>query len=449
MAEIKKEKIPLLFAHPEIAMLADGWDPSDYFPGSHETMTWKCSIGHKFSTEIRYLVRHRKGKELCLVCHGRIIQVGINDLKTTHPEIASEAYEWDPTTVTRGSNRKRKFKCPQGHIYETVIATRALEGRGCRICRNQVVVKGFNDLSSKFPKIAKEANGWDPSKFVYGSAKRMSWKCRKGHVWITTIVGRTQGEKGCPYCSGFKTWPGFNDIATTHPNLVKEANGWDPKTIHAGTNKKLSWKCSLGHIWEARGYSRSANDTGCPYCSNFLCLTGFNDLATTNPEIASEADGWDPKKVISGSNKKKTWKCSLGHKWSASVVNRAFGNKTDCPECAISGFKPEQDAWVYLIFHPKKSLHQIGITNDPDRRVTLHEAKNWQLVELIGPIIGKRARELEATVLAQLWRQEIWTGKRAGLKKFDGYTESWQSSQFSPNSISEIINVEIFLKSDE
>lgn len=94
-------------------------------------------------------------------------------------------------------------------------------------------------------------------------------------------------------------------------------------------------------------------------------------------------------------------------------------------------------------------MHQIGITNDPDRRVTLHEAKNWQLVELIGPIIGKRARELEATVLAQLWRQEIWTGKRAGLKKFDGYTESWQSSQFSPNSISEIINVEIFLKSDE
>ena len=316
---------------PIIAQMADGWDPSLYMPGSHEIKNWRCSKGHTFKTEIRYLVRKIKNTELCLVCNGRVIQVGVNDLATTHPSIASEAWGWDPTTVTRGSNRKREFKCPSGHIYETIIASRALEGRGCRICRNQQVIEGFNDLATKFPQIAEEADGWDPARFVFGSKKRMNWKCNRGHRWSATITGRTQGEKGCPYCSGFRTWTGFNDIATTHPHLVSEAEGWDPKTIHAGTNKKLVWRCSAGHIWQASGASRSANGSGCPYCANFNCLSGFNDVSTTHPELAKEAFGWDPTTVIAGSNKIMSWKCSSGHVWRASVVNRAYGKKTGCP----------------------------------------------------------------------------------------------------------------------
>lgn len=425
--------------YPIIARMADGWDPSIYMPGSHAIKNWRCSKGHSFKTEIRYLVKKIRDRELCLICNGRVIQIGVNDLATTHPLIASEAWGWDPTTVTRGSNRKRKFKCPAGHIYETMIATRALEGRGCRICKNQQVVKGFNDLATKFPQIAEEADGWDASNFVFGSSKRMNWKCRKGHRWSATIIGRTQGEKGCPFCSGFRTWSGFNDIATTHPHLATEAEGWDPKKIHAGTNKKLTWKCSAGHIWQASGTSRSANGSGCPYCANFKCLSGFNDISTTHPELVSEAFGWDPSTVIAGSNKIMSWQCSKGHIWRASVVNRAYGKRTGCPECATSGFKPEQDAWVYLLRDRKRGLHQIGITNDPDQRVSLHKTRGWTVIDLIGPMKGKEAKNIEDMVLALLWRRSIWTGARAGLRKFDGYTESWKSSEFSPQSLIEIV----------
>ena len=31
-------------------------------------------------------------------------------------------------------------------------------------------------------------------------------------------------------------------------------------------------------------------------------VVGINDLATLHPEIASEADGWDPKTITPGSN---------------------------------------------------------------------------------------------------------------------------------------------------
>tara|TARA_Y100001968_G_C18737284_1_gene427251 strand:+ start:153 stop:272 length:120 start_codon:yes stop_codon:yes gene_type:complete len=33
-------------------------------------------------------------------------------------------------------------------------------------------------------------------------------------------------------------------------------------------------------------------------------VVGINDLATLHPEVAAEADGWDPKTITPGINKK-------------------------------------------------------------------------------------------------------------------------------------------------
>ena len=95
---------------------------------------------------------------------------------------------------------------------------------------------------------------------------------------------------------------GINDLATLHPELAKEADGWDPSQVIAGTGKKLPWKCKEGHTWIATGYNR-INGKGCPYCANRKAWSGFNDLATLYPELAKEADGWDPRTIIPGTSK--------------------------------------------------------------------------------------------------------------------------------------------------
>ena len=33
-------------------------------------------------------------------------------------------------------------------------------------------------------------------------------------------------------------------------------------------------------------------------------VVGINDLATLHPEVAAEAEGWDPSKVFAGTNKR-------------------------------------------------------------------------------------------------------------------------------------------------
>ena len=36
---------------------------------------------------------------------------------------------------------------------------------------------------------------------------------------------------------------GINDVATLHPEVAAEADGWDPSTVHCESAKKLKWKC--------------------------------------------------------------------------------------------------------------------------------------------------------------------------------------------------------------
>ncbi len=46
-------------------------------------------------------------------------------------------------------------------------------------------------LSKSHPKLAKEADGWDPSQFTFGSNKKQKWKCKLGHNWLETPNKRT------------------------------------------------------------------------------------------------------------------------------------------------------------------------------------------------------------------------------------------------------------------
>jgi len=189
-------------------------------------------------------------------------------------------------------------------------------------------------LSKTHPKLAKEADGWDPTEYRSGSRKKVKWKCTKGHKWEAIISNRSR-DKGCPICSGYLILKGFNDLKTTHPNLAKQADGWDPTTVVAGTSKKLKWKCSKGHKWEAIGFSRingnKGKGLGCPICANQKILVGFNDLKTTNPEIAVFADGWDPTKYVAGSTKRVAWTCTNNHKWEAPIYLRV--RNKNCAYC--------------------------------------------------------------------------------------------------------------------
>lgn len=232
----------------------------------------------------------------------------------------------------------------------------------------QKLFRGENDLLTLYPDLAKE---WDcnkngdlkPSDVLPGSHKEVWWKCANDHEWKSTIRDRIKG-KNCPYCSNIKVLSGFNDLATVHPEIAQEwhyeKNGdLKPNQVKYSANIKVWWRCAQGHEWQAYVFNRSKGH-GCPYCCNFSALAGYNDLATTNSELASE---WNfakngklkPTDVTAGSKKKVWWICANGHEWIADIKSRNSGG--NCPYCSnnrvLAGYN---DLYTYCLTNHRKDL---------------------------------------------------------------------------------------------
>ena len=204
--------------------------------------------------------------------------------------------------------------------------------------------------------------GITPSNVSYGSNKKYYWLCEIGHSWL--MAPKDRRKKGCPYCKGHQLLVGFNDLKTKNPELAREWNyekngDLTPNQVTIGYDKKVWWKCSKEHEWEAYIYNRNKG-SGCPYCSNRNALVGHNDLTTTNPKLAKE---WNyerngelkPTDILAGSHKMVWWKCSQGHEWEATVKDRSSGN--NCPYCSnqkiLIGFN---DFYTYCKNHHRDDL---------------------------------------------------------------------------------------------
>lgn len=192
-------------------------------------------------------------------------------------------------------------------------------------------------LSITHPELAAQALGWDPTTVTSGSGKKMLWKCKRGHEWEAVIVNRSRG-RGCPFCGNKKVLAGFNDLETLRPELAAEADGWDPTTLILGADKRMRWRCSLGHAWEATLNKRVSAGRGCPFCAGQKVHVGFNDFATRNPHLIDEVDGWDPTTVTANSGRRQNWRCSLGHMFVAQPDERTRGS--GCPYCLSQKLLP-------------------------------------------------------------------------------------------------------------
>ena len=421
----------LATVNPELAAQADGWDSRSVVANSGKKVKWKCPSGHTWNAT----PDSRSRGTGCPVCVNRVISAGFNDLVTTNPELAAQADGWDPSTVVAFSNKKVKWKCPSGHTWDAQISSRS-GGSGCPICSGNKVMAGFNDLATKNPELAAQADGWDPTSLSAFSNMRVQWRCQLAHKWKATVGDRSSG-KGCPVCSGHKVLAGFNDLATKNPELAAQADGWDPTTVTSQTHKSVNWKCGLGHKWKATVKNRFKSD-GCPICSNKKLLVGFNDLATTNPELASDADGWDPTTIFANNNRSFHWKCNLGHKWKATANNRSGGR--GCPSCAEYGFNPSKDGWLYLIENEMRDMFQIGISNYLENRLDKHASGGWKVIEVRGPMDGFLTQDLERLSLRALKRRGALLGRKGSIEKFDGHTEAWTKASLNVTSIKQILD---------
>ena len=415
-------------------------------------------------------------------------------LAEARPDLAKEwNYEKNgdlkPEDVSCGSGKKVWWKLPYDvpddypveslrgkHFefeWEAAIYSRYNEKNGCPYLSGKAVWPGFNDLATINPELVAQ---WHPTKngnlkptqFAANAKKKVWWKLpyevpadypivhlRGKHFdfeWEASIGNRIRGTN-CPFlCQNPKVWKGFNDLATTNPSLAEEWDyklniGLTPSDITANSGKNVWWMLRYNvpndypveslrgrffkFEWITSVCNRSKGDD-CPYLSGRAVWSGFNDLATINPELAAQ---WHPTKngdlkstqVTVNSNKKVWWLHPYDDpntgkhfefEWESLVNDRNNGN--DCPflsgKAVWPGFNdlatinPELAAQ----WHPIKNgdLKPTQVTVDSNKKV-------WWLHTYDDPNTGKHFEfEWESSIhnrnkgngCPYLSGQAVWVG---------------------------------------
>ena len=372
--------------HPD---LAAQWHPdNDKTPdrvscGSHYKAMWVCPTDSRHVWEAQ--VTKRVNGNGCPVCSGRKVIAGVNDLATTHPEVATQWHPDNrntPAEVSYGSNKRYMWVCPSGHEWGETPNRRTALNYGCPVCSGKRTIHGVNDLATTDPDLAAEVADDSPlraTEVSRGSKKHLRWRCRvdRSHVWDAAPSDRIRGN-GCPVCSGKKVIVGVNDLLTTHPHLAQFWNENNPPmtAVHAGSHSKVKWVCEHGHVTVSEIRHVAIRGQGCGVCSGHRAVCGFNDLASQRPDWSAQwhpDNTLKPTEVTVNHNGKVWWVCEKGHEWFTSPNNRVKGD-SGCPTCARNTFTSKGElalaAWV-------ESVSSDDVHRNVRSVVSGHELDIW------------------------------------------------------------------------
>lgn len=309
-----------------------------------------CANGHRHERALNTMaVALRRGWSGCPYCCNALALAGYNSLEETQPALAAQ---WHPTlngpvlpsgVIAGGNSAKYWWRCPEGHEYEESPNNRS-RGKNCPYCSRQRVIPGVTSLDVTHPELAKEwhpefNHDLTPTVVLSGSGRAIWWLCKLGHAYQARIYMRSKGG-GCPFCAHKRVKLGFNDLSTLRPGIAAEWHptrneGLTPRDVVASSGRLVWWLCPRHHEYNARVCAR-AQGQGCPYCANKKVMTGYNDLQTRYPVIASE---WHPTNngsvipshILPG-DQKRCWLCRFCHEqWSTPWNRTKAKGCTLCP----------------------------------------------------------------------------------------------------------------------
>ena len=220
----RKPKTLLKDTHPDIAaQLIDKSLLQTLGTGSDKSVEWECEHEHRWFAKVVSRT-NAKNKTGCPVCAGKKVIPGINDLATLRPDIASTAVDVEACRhLSLYSNKKLKWKCEHGHVWEAPVYRRTKSGCGCPYCSGRLPIVGENDLATTHPDIASQLTDRTlAEKLKAGSMRKVEWVCDHGHIWSESPYARIHMGSGCPYCSNHRVIEGENDMFTTHPELAAQ-----------------------------------------------------------------------------------------------------------------------------------------------------------------------------------------------------------------------------------
>ncbi len=330
--------------------------PEEYAPKSNEEVYWICSkCGYRFKAKIN----NRAIRKSCACCERKVVVQGINDLATTHPELAAE---WHPTQngdlkpgdVLYGSARKVWWLCPEGHAYQASLLHRS-RGTNCPICHSgrqtsfaeqavfYYVKKVFPDAVSRYKDIF--SNSMELDIFIPSIKFAIEYDGKAWHK-SGTLKREIKKYKICQK-NGIKLLRlkekrADSDRYTADEILGIEGNMYEPKQLEQVIRfllDKLDLETAMWTRKKPVFHSRVDIDIKRDEAEIRSYMTKLNreSFAEEYPDLAKE---WHPFKngemtpemVTPHSDISVWWVCpDCGNEYQASVGHRSYG--TGCRKC--------------------------------------------------------------------------------------------------------------------
>ena len=223
----------------------------------------------------------------------------------------------------------------------------------------------------------------DSSSVVKTSKALVWWRCPRGHRYQVSVFSRVRSN-GCRICAAAARKGRFvrgtkrntHTLAELNPDFLKE---WHkeknaplmPNDLAAGSHRRIWWRCSQAHEWEASVHSRldrgPRKGHNCPVCARATQgarirrsrLARSGPLTEAFPLVAAE---WDhernsepPSAFSPKSNKKVRWVCKFGHCWEATITNRTH-NESGCPYCTNQSSRLE----IFLLCELRSIFQEVS-----------------------------------------------------------------------------------------
>lgn len=369
---------------------------------------YRCLVdGHEWETNLGDVLAGQG----CRKCAG-LVPLTADDVSEKLQGRDIELLQYGGSTASQS-----RFRCSEGHEWETTVNSVVSRESGCSVCAGM-----FTYTFEQVAEIAKQ-QGLILLSYGGGVNSRSLFKCpHDGYEWYTTISNIKRSVAACPRCGNREPY--------SLDKMLKCLEGRQIRLLQfiEGSASYSSFSCTAkgcGHKWKATNGS-VGNGSGCAKCAGVLTLTEqeARQKAATRPELTLVTYAGTSE------NDDTLWHCNkCEHEWKAPV-GRVFGtNRSGCPNCAETGFRPGKPAlfYAYHIQVAGKDYLGYGITGNIEVRDYYHglafaEANaTGELLWTIEHDSGELVRTVEAEVKSAFPVHN--SGVTGFLRECTSYTE--------------------------
>lgn len=163
---------------------------STTYVNSNTKLRWRCAKGHEWEATPTK-VKH--GGTWCTKCS----TLNFRNSKIKEMQALAKKHKGEClSSIYVGVKKKLRWRCAQGHEWETTPNSIKYMGTWCPNCSGKKPRGTIKEMQA----LAKKRGGECLSSIYGGSLKKLRWRCTKGHEWETTPSSAKNAGYWCPEC---------------------------------------------------------------------------------------------------------------------------------------------------------------------------------------------------------------------------------------------------------